>query len=104
MNVLLFTVPGSTGSFTCSWIGVFSGTLVSALNGFVLTTTGITTSGPVPVVKCVVCPTTAFPARSVTPDTASGITVLSGSGQCGTSSALWLLLVKLIESATYVVP
>src|SRR5258708_18946126 len=100
MKVLLFTVPGSTGSLTCSMIGVFKGTFVAPLNGFSLTTTGIVTSGPVPVVKCVVCGATALPATSVTPEILRATCVASGSGACGTSNTSWLLLLKLIVHST----
>src|SRR5262249_33156528 len=85
-------------------IGVFTPTLLAPLNGFVLITDGATTSGPVPVVNVVVCDAATFPAKSVTPVMVSVITVLSGKGACGTTTTLWLLLLKLIESATAVVP
>src|SRR5215471_12288065 len=85
-------------------IGVFTGTLLAWLNGFSFTTAGATTSGPVPVVNVVVCGVTAFPATSVTPEIFSVIKVLSGRGACSTSTTLWLLLLKLIESGIAVVP
>src|SRR5260370_17909093 len=101
---VLFNGPGSIGSLVCNWMGVFSGTLTAWLKGFSFTTAGVTTSGPVPVVKVVVCGATAFPATSVTPEMASVICVLSGKGACGTSSTLLLLVLNLIESGTAGVP
>jgi hypothetical protein len=51
-------------------------------------------------VKVVVCGANGFPTASVKPDIVRVISVLSGNGACGTSTTLWLLLPKLIESGT----
>src|SRR5580693_3537784 len=104
VKLLLLTVAGSTGSLICSMIGAFNGTFVALLNGFTLMTAGGTRSGPVPVVNVVAWVATELPATSVTPLIVSVITVLSGSGVCGTSWTVWLLLLKLIESGTSVIP
>src|SRR5215831_5826497 len=103
-KVLLFTEPGSIGSLVCSMIGVGNGTLLAPLSGFSLITDGAANCGPVPVVNVVVCADTGFPTWSVTPEIVRVISVLSGKGACGTSTTLWLLLLKLMESGTAIVP
>src|SRR6185437_3821966 len=103
-RVLLLTDPGTTGSFVRSMIGAFSGTFSASSNGFSSITAGEITSGPCPVVNVVVCAGAAFPATSVTPAIATVISVLSGNGACGTNTTFWLLLLKLIASATAVTP
>src|ERR1051326_4139162 len=95
-NVLPFTVPKSIGSLKSTFTTAFNGTPVCWLNGASEITVGAVTSGPTPVVKCVVCGATAFPARSCTPATVTVIAVLSGNGSCITSNTSWLLLPKKI--------
>src|SRR5947209_646598 len=103
-NVLPFTVPVSIGTSSSTFTTAFRGTPVCPLNGASATTNGANTAGNAPVVKCVVCATTAFPARSCTPATVTVICVLSGKGSCSASTTSWLLLLKKIVCGTCTTP